>query len=118
MNTATSAAAAAASQQAPSSIPAAACAAMDPEAWRRECVEFRAKLRRDTGTNLTAAACEGLLGLQLQLDTTGEEVVSLQSNPGGGSHSFTSQFNLSACSGIGGARRGCITRVKGVVGGA
>jgi len=31
--------------------------AMDPEARRRACVEFRDKLSRDTGVNLTAAAC-------------------------------------------------------------
>jgi len=89
---------------------------MDPGAWRRACVEFRAKLRRDTGTNLAAAACEGLLGLQLQLDTTGEEVVTLQSNPGRGLNSSTSQLKLSACYGIGGARRDCVIRVKGVLG--
>jgi len=34
--------------------------------------------------------------------------------PGGrGLHSFTSQLNLSAFYGIGGARRGCVARVKG-----
>ena len=35
---------------------------------------------------------------------------------GRGSHSFTSQLNLSALYGIGGARRGCIARVKGGLG--
>jgi len=34
-----------------------------------------------------------------------------------GSHSFTSQLDLSACYGIGGPRRGCVARVKGVLGG-
>ena len=36
---------------------------------------------------------------------------------GRGVHSFTSQLNLSALYGIGGARRGCVARVKGVLGG-
>jgi hypothetical protein len=36
---------------------------------------------------------------------------------GRGLHSFTSQLNLSAVFGIGGARRDCVTRVKGVLGG-
>ena len=35
---------------------------------------------------------------------------------GGGLHSFTSQLNLSVFYGIGGARRGCVARVKGVLG--
>jgi hypothetical protein len=34
-----------------------------------------------------------------------------------GLHSFTSQLNLSAFNGIGVARRGCVARVKGVLGG-
>jgi len=34
-----------------------------------------------------------------------------------GLHSFTSQLNLSAFDGIGGARRDCVARVKGVLGG-
>jgi len=34
-----------------------------------------------------------------------------------GLHSFTSQLNLSALCGIGGARRDCVTRVQGVSGG-
>ena len=34
-----------------------------------------------------------------------------------GLHSFTSQLNLSAFCGIGGARRDCVARVKGVSGG-
>jgi hypothetical protein len=34
-----------------------------------------------------------------------------------GLHSFTSQLNLSAFYGIGGARMGCVARVKGVLGG-
>jgi len=37
---------------------------------------------------------------------------------GRGLHSFTFQLNLSAGYGIGGARRGCVARVKGVFGGA
>jgi hypothetical protein len=36
---------------------------------------------------------------------------------GRGLHSFTSQLNLSALCGIGGARRDCVARVKGVLGG-
>jgi hypothetical protein len=36
---------------------------------------------------------------------------------GRGLHSFTFQLNLSAFYAIGGARRGCVTRVKGVLGG-
>ena len=34
---------------------------------------------------------------------------------GRGLHSFTFQLNLSAFQGIGGARRGCVAHVKGVV---
>jgi hypothetical protein len=36
---------------------------------------------------------------------------------GRGLHSLTSQLNLSALHGIGGARRGCVARVKRVLGG-
>jgi len=36
--------------------------------------------------------------------------------PGRGLHSSTFQLNLSAVCGIGGARRGCVARVKGVLG--
>jgi len=36
---------------------------------------------------------------------------------GRGLHSFTSQLNLSALYEIGGARRGCVARDKGVLGG-
>jgi len=36
---------------------------------------------------------------------------------GRGLHSLTSQLNLSAFYGIGGARRGCVPHVKGVLGG-
>ena len=36
---------------------------------------------------------------------------------GRGLHSFTSELNLSAFNGIGGARRDCVARVKGVLGG-
>jgi len=36
---------------------------------------------------------------------------------GRGLHSFTFQLNLSALYGIGGARRGCVARIKGVSGG-
>ena len=70
--------AAVASQQVPAS--AAACAAMDPDARHRACVEFRAKLSRDTGVNLTAAQCAALL--EASEGQGGEEVASLQSNPG------------------------------------
>jgi hypothetical protein len=35
---------------------------------------------------------------------------------GRGLHSFTSQPNLSAFNGTGGARRGCVARVKGLLG--
>jgi len=38
--------------------------------------------------------------------------------PGRVLHSFTSQLNLSAFYGIGGARRDCVARVKRVIGGA
>ena len=66
-------------------IPIPPSAAMDPEARRRACVdEFRVKLRRDTGTNLTAAVCEELLG-----ETFGGRL-SLESDPGRGLHSSTS----------------------------
>jgi TPR repeat protein len=54
---------------------------MDPEARRRACVVFRAKLSRDTGLNLPAAVCEGLLDTTYEKCGGGEEV-SLQSNPG------------------------------------
>jgi hypothetical protein len=36
--------------------------------------------------------------------------------PGRGLHSFTSQLNLSALYGIGGARKGCVAHVEGVLG--
>jgi hypothetical protein len=36
---------------------------------------------------------------------------------GWGLHSFNSQLNLSAFYGIGGAHRGCVARVTGVLGG-
>ena len=52
---------------------------MDPEARRRACVEFRVKLIRDTGVNLTAAVCEGLLEGTFELEG---ELVSLLTNPG------------------------------------
>ena len=55
-------------------------AAMDPEARRRACVEFRAKLSRDTGVTFTAAICAGLLDETFQGD--GGEEVTLQSDPG------------------------------------
>jgi hypothetical protein len=59
---------------------------MGPEARRRACVEFRVKLSRDTGTNLSAAACEGLMATTFIYDG---EPVSLQSNPGRGLHPST-----------------------------
>jgi hypothetical protein len=61
---------------------------------RRECVEFRAKLSRDTGTNLSTAECEGLLGVCFTEEGggagggpaggrgAGGGPASLQSNPG------------------------------------
>ena len=52
---------------------------MDPAARRRACVAFRAKLRRDTGANLTAAACEELLGGSFAW--RGQQI-SLHSDPG------------------------------------
>jgi hypothetical protein len=36
---------------------------------------------------------------------------------GRGLHSFTSQLNMTTSYGIGGARRDCVARVKGVLGG-
>jgi hypothetical protein len=54
---------------------------MDIEARRRVCVEFRVKLRRDTGANLAAAVCEALLGLKLKVADSGEEV-TLKTDPG------------------------------------
>jgi len=41
-------------------------------------------------------------------------IKSMQSSVGRGLHSFTSQLNLSASCGTGGARKGCVTRVQGV----
>ena len=52
---------------------------MDSEARRRACVEFRAKLSRDAGVDLTAAECAVLLDQTFAGE--GEEV-TLQSNPG------------------------------------
>jgi chorismate mutase len=43
---------------------------MDLAARRRACVEFRAKLKRDTGTSLTAAAVEQVLGRGLHPSTS------------------------------------------------
>jgi hypothetical protein len=56
-------------------------AAMDPDARlrRRACVEFGVKLSRDTGANLSAAACEDLLATPFTFEG---EHLSLQSNPG------------------------------------
>jgi len=54
---------------------------MDPEARRRACAAFRVKLSRDTGTNLTAAVCEELLGSTFEGAEDGE-LISLESNPG------------------------------------
>ena len=48
---------------------------------RRMCVEFRVKLSRDTGTNLTAADCETLLFSRFRRPDNGEEV-TLQTDPG------------------------------------
>jgi len=54
--------------------PSTPSAAMDPEARRR------AKLSRDTGTNLTAGDCESVLGATVECE--GGEQVSLHSDPG------------------------------------
>ena len=54
---------------------------MDPAAWRRACVEFRAKLSRNTGTDLTAVVCERLLSFTFDGEGGGEEI-TLQANPG------------------------------------
>jgi TPR repeat protein len=64
-----------------SRLPPPAAADMDPVARRRARVEFRVKLSRDTGANLTAAACEELLDTTFTCEALGE--VSLESNPGG-----------------------------------
>jgi TPR repeat protein len=52
---------------------------MDPAARHHACVEFHAKLSRDTGVNLAAAACEELLGATIHVEG---ELVTLESNPG------------------------------------
>jgi len=62
-----------------SSVSSALYAAMDLEAKYRACVELRVKLRRDTGVNLTAAVCEGLLNVTFERE--GGERVSLLSDP-------------------------------------
>ena len=54
--------------------------AMDPEARRRACVAFRGKLSRDTGIDLSATNCEGLLSGTFEGE--GGEEVSLKSDPG------------------------------------
>jgi len=54
--------------------------AMDLEARHQACVYFRVKLRGDTGANLTAADCAGLL--DTTFECVGGEQVTLQSNPG------------------------------------
>jgi TPR repeat protein len=71
--------AAAVSYQVPTSF--TTYAAMDTEAMRRACVEFRDTLRRDTGTNLTAADCETLLSSTFTRSDNGE-AVTLQTDPG------------------------------------
>jgi len=81
---------------------------------RRACVEFRVKLSRTTGVNLPAADCERILRIRLKIADCGLEA-TLQGDPGRGLHSLTCQLNLSAFHGIGGARRGCVTHVKGVL---
>jgi len=45
------------------------------------------------------------------------DVAANEKAKGRGLHSFPSQLNLSAFYGIGGARRDCVARVKGVLGG-
>jgi hypothetical protein len=46
--------------------------------------------------------------------STKDEKEDVRDNRGRGLHSFTSQLNVSALYGIGGAREGCVIRVKGV----
>ena len=57
--------------------------------------------------------------LKLQGNPVVSEVPSYRKTlvAGRGLHSSTSQLNLGACCGIGGARRGCEARVRGVLGG-
>jgi hypothetical protein len=52
---------------------------MYSEARRRPRVDFRAKLSRDTGANISAATCEELLGLLFGRD--GSERTSFQDSP-------------------------------------
>ena len=70
--------------------------------------------------SLPAAAPRSCFTLTLRLlgqrqEHEGEvEVLTKQLAAGRGLHSFTCQLNLSALYGIGGARRGCVARVKRV----
>jgi hypothetical protein len=48
---------------------------------------------------------------------TGVVAIACLEALGRGFHSLTSQLNLSAFNGIGGAHRGCVARVRGVLGG-
>ena len=70
--------------------------------------------------------CEQTVRLSLQWNTSARlclegcrvhGFIKVQRVAGRGLHSFTFQLNLSALYGIGGARRGCVARVKGVFGG-
>jgi hypothetical protein len=61
-------------------------------------------------TQTAPEVMDGLKELLAQLGAAGGD-------PGMGLHSSTSQLNLSALYGIGDARRGCVARVKGVLGG-
>ena len=65
--------------------------------------------------NLHAVAT---VGRRLYTVEAGTTCASCDVVAGRGLHSSTSQLNLSALYGIGGARKGCVARVKGVLGGA
>ena len=58
-----------------------------------------------------------LEALGVAVDLGPEGVAKCVEAVGRGLHSSTFQLNLSALYGIGGARRGCVARVEGVLGG-
>ena len=68
---------------------------------------FKFKLRRYNTERYTAPHIQSMLAKARLLGGGG----------GRGLHSSTSQLNLSVFNRIGGARRGCVARVRGVLGG-
>ena len=80
-------------------------------------VAFNFNLRRYTVVADALARVHTQPGLMLKLREHLQHPALLPPLRGRGLHSSTSQLNLSALYGTGGARRGCVARVGGVLGG-